>query len=272
MITEVDLAEYLEEIRNQVCSRCVERPPGGPPCGLLGKECGVELHLPELIRSIHEMDSPLIEPYLEHNRCEICAKCAYLDSSICPCPMDYLAVPIVQAVETVDKRREMLNIQRCITGSLPAPEEADFAKIARAYDDAAGRWTGCDWPTRFGASGLDLNGWTAAEAKAMADEPIGPEQAFDFLAPDLRKDWSASADLLKGIEQQAAQAQAEAALALVSAKAGEWPAAMKHARRAYAVEFASGRPLWRAGPLTWGPFYSAIRSAATCLCQTSSSA
>jgi hypothetical protein len=31
MLSDAELNEYLNEIRQQVCSRCVERPPGGPP-------------------------------------------------------------------------------------------------------------------------------------------------------------------------------------------------------------------------------------------------
>jgi hypothetical protein len=105
VVTEAPLAEYLAEICENVCSRCVERPVGGPPCLPLGKECGVELHLPELIRSIHEVKSPRIAPYLEHDRQEICTNCALLHGSTCPCPMDLLSVLLVQAVETVDQRR-----------------------------------------------------------------------------------------------------------------------------------------------------------------------
>jgi hypothetical protein len=105
MLAEAELTEYLEEIRKEVCSRCPERPPGGPPCAPLGKECGVEQHLPELIDSIHKVDSHRIAPYLAHNRMEICTHCALLRSSLCRCPMDYLAVLLVQAVETVDERR-----------------------------------------------------------------------------------------------------------------------------------------------------------------------
>jgi len=106
MIGEAELAEYLAEIRKEVCGRCVERPPGGPPCEPLGKVCGVEMHLPQLIDAIHEVDSNLLGPYLEHTRGEVCRQCAFLHSSICPCPMDYLAVLLVQAVETVDQRRQ----------------------------------------------------------------------------------------------------------------------------------------------------------------------
>src|SRR6266568_439667 len=104
MLTEPEIQEYLDEIRKQVCSRCVERPPGGPPCAPLGKNCGVEMHLGNLVESIHQVSSKLLEPYLERNRNDICQKCAFLDSAICPCPMDYLAALVVEAVETVDER------------------------------------------------------------------------------------------------------------------------------------------------------------------------
>lgn len=107
MVAEANLAEYLEEIRREVCSRCVERPPGGPPCAPLGKPCGIELHLPELIDAIHEKRSDLIAPYLQNNREKICEHCSLHHSSNCPCPMDYLAVLLVQAVEAVDRRREV---------------------------------------------------------------------------------------------------------------------------------------------------------------------
>jgi hypothetical protein len=46
MLAEVEMQEYLAEIRQEVCSRCVERLPASPPCGPLREPCGVELHLP----------------------------------------------------------------------------------------------------------------------------------------------------------------------------------------------------------------------------------
>jgi hypothetical protein len=107
VISEIELAEYLDEIRNEVCSRCVERPPGGPPCAPLGKQCGVELHLPQLIEAIHQIKSGSIVPYLDNNQQRICEYCDHRqDFSLCPCPMKYLAVLIVQAVEAVDLRRQ----------------------------------------------------------------------------------------------------------------------------------------------------------------------
>jgi hypothetical protein len=105
MVTAAELDEYLEEIRRQVCTHCVERPPGGPPCAPLGKQCGIELHLAELIDAVHGVNSASIGPYLDTNRLKICAHCPRLEHEGCPCPMDYLAVLLVQAVETVDQRR-----------------------------------------------------------------------------------------------------------------------------------------------------------------------
>ncbi len=105
MLTALELDEYREEIRRQVCSRCIERPPGGPPCAPLGKVCGIELHLPELIDTIHGIGSGSIVPYLNQNRRLICEHCPQQHHDGCPCPMDYLAVLVVQAVETVDARR-----------------------------------------------------------------------------------------------------------------------------------------------------------------------
>lgn len=109
MLTEAQLGEYLQEIREQVCSRCIERPPGGPPCVPLGKMCGIELHLVDLIDSVHGVHSKCLEPYVDHNRSEICAKCALLHTSVCPCPMDYLASLIVESVEAVDERHRWSN-------------------------------------------------------------------------------------------------------------------------------------------------------------------
>ena len=68
MLAEAELQEYLDEIRKEVCSRCVERPAGGPPCEPLGKPCGVELHLEKLIDAVHDVHSGLIGPYLEAAR------------------------------------------------------------------------------------------------------------------------------------------------------------------------------------------------------------
>jgi hypothetical protein len=106
MHAEDDYHEYLDEIRRTVCSRCVERPAGGPPCGPLGKPCGVEMHLPQLINSVHRVRSDWLGPYVDGNREAICSWCpSRKDSHHCPCPMETLIALIVPAVEAVDRRR-----------------------------------------------------------------------------------------------------------------------------------------------------------------------
>src|SRR6266498_2324067 len=104
MCTTVELVEYADEIRKQVCSRCIERPAGGPPCAPLGKQCGVELHLPALLDSNHNVqDSEMLAPYLDHNRQGICENCVFLHSSIFSFPMDCLPASTVVAVPTLDQ-------------------------------------------------------------------------------------------------------------------------------------------------------------------------
>lgn len=105
MLTDAELQEYLDEIRTEVCSRCIERLPGGPPCGPLGKACAVERHLGRYVEAIHEVESSQIEPYLENLHLRVCSGCERRGCDTCPCPLDYLLPLVVQAVETVDRRR-----------------------------------------------------------------------------------------------------------------------------------------------------------------------
>jgi hypothetical protein len=104
MYTATQLQEYLDEIRDQVCTRCVERPPEGPPCKPLRRMCGIELHLREYLKAIHTRKSGSIVPYLDDIHQQICSGCAFRAGERCPCPLDYLVVLLVQAVDTVDQR------------------------------------------------------------------------------------------------------------------------------------------------------------------------
>jgi hypothetical protein len=252
MIAEAELQEYLDEIRQEVCHRCVERPFGGPPCGPLGKPCGVELHLPQLIEAVHQVHSPLIAPYQEANRGKICTTCPFhLHSDFCPCPMDSLAVLVVQAIEAVDQRREARTQAQRLVAGLPGHDRPDMAEVTRLYEEAAGTWGSCDWPTSFGSAGLNLEGWTADEAEARAVE-AGPHD---------RQVWEEAARWLEEVERRAHEAEAEAVLALESAGAGRWQEAAKHAARAWSLEFATGRP-FRRQPATWQGFAQVLAAAA----------
>ena len=105
MYTQQELDDYMAEIRQQVCSHCIERPPHGPPCAPHGKNCGIELHLEKLVDLCHATHSSLMDPYTDHFHDEICTHCANRESSQCPCPLDYLLLLAIQAIEDVDERK-----------------------------------------------------------------------------------------------------------------------------------------------------------------------
>ena len=100
----INLDEYLAAIREQVCSHCIERPPGGPPCLPLGKLCGVEINLRQLVDAVHQVQSGRIDPYAERFHDDVCAQCVNLDTTSCPCVLDYLLELAVEAIEDVDSR------------------------------------------------------------------------------------------------------------------------------------------------------------------------
>jgi hypothetical protein len=100
-----ELDEYLAAIRSGVCSHCIDRPPGGPPCAPLGKRCGIELNLARLVDAVHRVHSGAIDPYIEEFHTEVCTHCSERLRNQCPCPLDYLLTLAVQAIESVDQRR-----------------------------------------------------------------------------------------------------------------------------------------------------------------------
>ena len=100
-----DYNDYLAELRTRVCSRCIERQPGAPPCAPLGKTCGIEAHLPAIVDICRTTDSALIDPYIDKLHDLICSNCERKDKAGCPCPLDYLLQLVVEAVETVERRR-----------------------------------------------------------------------------------------------------------------------------------------------------------------------
>jgi hypothetical protein len=108
MVAEAGLDEYRTELREQVCQRCVSRRDNAPPCEPLGIGCGIEQHLERIIDICRSVDSPLIDPYLDRLRDDICADCEFQDQPVCPCPLKYLLPLAVSAVETIEQRRRML--------------------------------------------------------------------------------------------------------------------------------------------------------------------
>jgi hypothetical protein len=100
-----ELNEYLTQIRQRVCSRCIERPAGGPPCGPLGQRCGVELNLPWLIYAVHHRPGTSMDSYIQSFQEDVCTDCAFRVTQQCPCPLSFLLPLAVEAIENVDERR-----------------------------------------------------------------------------------------------------------------------------------------------------------------------
>ena len=244
---QVELSEYLTEIRNSVCSRCVERPPGGPPCEPLGKRCGVEMHLPLLVDSIHQIRSNLLEPYLDHNREAICEQCTFLHSSICPCPMDYLSALIVEAVETVDQRHAGVAGQGPASGPARRRAESDSSGLPGGDADVDRlRLADAVRQDRPGPARV-----ARRPARVMAEECHGAEAG----------DWVAAARWLAQVEEHAKRAEARAAAAVGAAEAGRVREALQFAEQAWALEFGTGRAVWHSFPLAWQHLLAAAEAA-----------
>ena len=104
MVVHDHLDEYRAVLRADVCSHCIERLPNAPPCGPLGKGCGIELHLTELVEICRTTNSALIDPYIDPLHDAICPTCELRHFSHCPCPLDFRLQLAVEAVEKVERR------------------------------------------------------------------------------------------------------------------------------------------------------------------------
>lgn len=104
-----------------------------------------------------------------------------------------------------------------------------------AYDRAHGTWTGCDWPTSFGDTGLDLNGMTSHQALLMSRATAGVEAA----------DWREAVHWLRLVEADAEAAEEAARWAVECAARGDLAAARRDAQTACDLEARyHPRPVW----------------------------
>ena len=103
MCAAAELDVYWTAVREEVCTRCIERVPGAPPCEPHGKGCGLERHLPKLVEICHSTESVQMAPYLDRLHDEICQDCALRTTPQCPCPLSYLLELAVEAIEAVDR-------------------------------------------------------------------------------------------------------------------------------------------------------------------------
>jgi hypothetical protein len=143
------------------------------------------MHLSQLVESIRAVRGDSIVPYLENNRRLICATCPLLDGDDCPCPMDYLAVLVVDAVEAVD-RRHSGNVGEAAT---PAERERRIRAARVTLSVEGGRYQGkqFDFDTRTTC----LAGRSEGCRIRLTNDPLSPfisryHCLFDIDPPAIR--------------------------------------------------------------------------------------
>ncbi len=105
--------QYLQAIRKRVCVRCIDTDGKGN-C-LLHKDeiCAVEEFLPEIVRSIQQVQSDKVEDYVVELRKFVCTECRHqTEDETCivrnnlDCGLDRYFPLIIEAVEEVDLARK----------------------------------------------------------------------------------------------------------------------------------------------------------------------
>jgi hypothetical protein len=110
--------------------------------------------------------------------------------------------------------------------NLQTDVEDTVQQISLAFTQAAGAWTGCDWPTEFGSAHLNLNRLSSAQAILMARATAGKEEDA----------WWEASRWLTRVEQEALEAEREARQAVQASQASQWVMALTHARNACDIE------------------------------------
>ena len=144
MYSRAHYAEYLAEVREQVCEHCPQRVPDRPPFRPQCRRCGVELQLPQLVMSICEAGDELSEFDPSPDRQKVCAQCVCLGRGDCPCPAGLVPALLVKAVKAVEERRSQRNLVRRWAARLPHRRPAPTARLIEAYEVATGTCVGCD--------------------------------------------------------------------------------------------------------------------------------
>lgn len=117
--------------------------------------------------------------------------------------------------------------------------------------EAEGAWSGCDWETEFGVTGLNLNGMKSRQCKLLANATSGTESL----------DWEAAEKWLRKVERAAAKAKQHAVAAVKAASNKNWDKALTSIESAVEIESQYHSP--DSGELTWEPLRILIESAAS---------
>jgi hypothetical protein len=99
---------YAEAIRRRVCSVCLDARDDGR-CGLTGRTCAIEDHLPGVADAIAATRSRRLEDYLAAIRARVCSRCRHQDAAgACElrgdgdCALEPYLYLVVEAIEDVE--------------------------------------------------------------------------------------------------------------------------------------------------------------------------
>jgi hypothetical protein len=101
---------YMEAIRRRVCAVCLDGRDDRS-CGLTGRTCAVEEHLPQVVRALSAVSSGNMQDYEEALRAQVCSRCDHQDDrGVCrlrdraDCALDAYLSLVLDAVEEVNQR------------------------------------------------------------------------------------------------------------------------------------------------------------------------
>jgi hypothetical protein len=104
----------MDAIRQRVCGVCLDSRDD-KSCGLTGRTCAVESHLPGLIQALSSVESVRMEDYAAAIRSQVCSACQHQDAAgHCElrdggdCALDAYLSLVLDAVEEVNSRRAAL--------------------------------------------------------------------------------------------------------------------------------------------------------------------
>ena len=111
MNADSNLQEYLAEIREHVCSRCIEQASRRPTLRTAGKNCGIELNLERLVDRVHASAQQIHGSIHRDIARRSLPYCTNEPTNQCPCPLKYLLLLAVEAIENVDQRRSNAKLE-----------------------------------------------------------------------------------------------------------------------------------------------------------------
>ena len=100
--------KYMQAIRSRVCGVCLDSRDNRS-CGLTGRLCAIEGHLPRLVAALSSVESTHLEGYEAAIRAQVCSSCDNQDTQgrcalreDASCALDAYISLVLDAVEEVN--------------------------------------------------------------------------------------------------------------------------------------------------------------------------